>query len=144
MPFCLIHYWNWFCLLRDRSYLVPVASNTIWKYRKNSFFNHFVQEFGPCSESSLSAVLPLVTLCWQKCQRQPQWHYLPWFPWVMWQQIETIQGILNGEVSLYCWPPVWLGWNQLYEYCQFLFLFIKQAYPKQSNRRSTVQWYFPL
>jgi len=23
------------------------------------------------------------------------------------------QGILKGEVSLYCWPPVWLDWNQL-------------------------------
>jgi len=26
----------------------------------------------------------------------------------------TNQGILKGEVSLYCWPPVWLVWNQLY------------------------------
>ncbi len=26
------------------------------------------------------------------------------------------QGILNGEVSLYRWPPVWLAWNQLYDY----------------------------
>ncbi len=25
------------------------------------------------------------------------------------------QGILKGEVSLYCWPPVWLVWNQLYD-----------------------------
>ncbi len=27
---------------------------------------------------------------------------------------------------------------------QFLFLFAKQTNPNQSNRRSTVQWYFPL
>ncbi len=27
----------------------------------------------------------------------------------------SIQGILKGEVSLYCWPPVWLVWNQLYD-----------------------------
>ncbi len=54
------------------------------------------------------------------------------------------QGILKGEVSLYCWPPVWLVWNQLYDYWQFLFLFEKQANPNQSNRRSMVQWYFPL
>ncbi len=54
------------------------------------------------------------------------------------------QGILKGEVSLYCWPPVWLVWNQLSAYRQFLFLFAKQANPNQSNRRSTVQWYFPL
>ncbi len=55
-----------------------------------------------------------------------------------------VQGILKGEVSLYCWPPVWLVWNQVYDNWQFLFLFAKHAYPNQSNRRSTVQWYFPL
>ncbi len=54
------------------------------------------------------------------------------------------QGILKGEVSLYCWPPVWLVWNQLYDNWQFLFLFTKQAFTNRSNRRSTVQWYFPL
>jgi len=25
------------------------------------------------------------------------------------------QGTLKGEVSLYCWPTVWLVWNQLYD-----------------------------
>ncbi len=54
------------------------------------------------------------------------------------------QGILKGEVSLYCWPPVCLVWNQLYDYWKFLFLSVKQTNPNQSNRRSTVQWYFPL
>ncbi len=54
------------------------------------------------------------------------------------------QGILKREVSLYRWPPVWLVWNQLHDYWQCLFLFAKQANPNQSNRRSTVQWYFPL
>ncbi len=34
------------------------------------------------------------------------------------------QGILKGEVSLWCWP-VWLVWNQLYDNWQFLFLFAK-------------------
>ncbi len=53
------------------------------------------------------------------------------------------QGILKGEVSLYSWPPIWPVWNQLYDYWQFLFLFAKQTNPNQSNRRSTVQWYFP-
>jgi hypothetical protein len=54
------------------------------------------------------------------------------------------QGILKGVVSLYRWPPVWLVWNQLYDNWQFLFLFAKQTNPNQSNRRSMVQWYFPL
>ncbi len=53
------------------------------------------------------------------------------------------QGTLNGEVSLYCWPPVWLVWNQLYDNWQF-WLFAKQINPNQSNRRSVVQWYCPL
>ncbi len=54
------------------------------------------------------------------------------------------QGLLKREVSLYCWPPVWLVWNQLYDNWQFLFLFEKQTSPNQSNRRSMVQWYIPL
>ncbi len=52
------------------------------------------------------------------------------------------QGILNGEVSVYRWPPVWLVRNQLYDYWQFLFLVAKQTNPNQLNRRSMVQWYF--
>ncbi len=54
------------------------------------------------------------------------------------------QGTLKGEVSLYRWPPVWLVWNQLHDNWQFSFLFAKQIHPNRSNRRSTVQWYFPL
>ncbi len=53
------------------------------------------------------------------------------------------QGILKGEVSLYHWPPVWLVWNHLYDFWQFLFLFAKQTHSNQSNRRSTAQWYSP-
>jgi hypothetical protein len=52
------------------------------------------------------------------------------------------QGTLKWEVSLYCWPPLWLVWNQLYDNWQFSFLFAKQTNPNKSNRRSTVQWYF--
>ncbi len=53
-------------------------------------------------------------------------------------------GILKGEVSLYCWRPVWLVWNKLYDNWQFLFLFAKQTNPNQSNRRSMVHWYLPF
>ncbi len=60
-------------------------------------------------------------------------------------RIQTLdQGILKEEVSLYHWPPVWLVWNQLNDNWQLLFLFAKQTIPNQSNRRSMVQWYFPL
>ncbi len=58
--------------------------------------------------------------------------------------LEPCQGILKRELSLYCWPPVWLVWNQLYDNWQFLFLFAKQTNPNQSNRRPKVQWYLPL
>jgi hypothetical protein len=54
------------------------------------------------------------------------------------------QGILKWKISLYGWPPVWLVWNQLDDNWQVLFLFAKQANPNRSNRRSVVQWYFPL
>ncbi len=37
-----------------------------------------------------------------------------------------------------------MTWNQFYDNRQFLFLFAKQTNPKQSDRRSTVQGYFPL
>ncbi len=37
--------------------------------------------------------------------------------WIQWLE----QGILKGEVSMYSWPPVWLVWNQLYDYCNFCF-----------------------
>ncbi len=51
---------------------------------------------------------------------------------------------LKGIVSLYLRPPVCLVRNQQYDNRQFLFSFVKQTNPNQSNRRSTVQWYFPL
>jgi hypothetical protein len=54
------------------------------------------------------------------------------------------KGILKGEVSQHRWPPVWLVWNQLFDNGQFLFLCAVQTNPNQSNRRSKVQWYFPL
>ncbi len=37
------------------------------------------------------------------------------------------QGTLKGEVLLYCWPPVWLVWNQLYDNWTFSFLFAIQT-----------------
>jgi len=61
-----------------------------------------------------------------------------------WIQARELQILLKGEVSLYHWPPVWLVWNRLYGNWQLLFLIAKQINPNQSNRRSTVQWYFPL
>jgi len=48
------------------------------------------------------------------------------------------QGILKGELSLFCWPPVWLVWNQLYDNWQFLFLFAKHAI---QTGQTGGQWY---
>ncbi len=53
-------------------------------------------------------------------------------------------GILNGEISLYRWPPIWLVWNKLYDYWQSLVSLAKQTNSNQSNRRLPVQWCFPL
>ncbi len=47
------------------------------------------------------------------------------------------QGILKGEVSLYQWPPVWLVWNQLYDYWQFCF-YLQNRLIQTSQ---TGQWY---
>ncbi len=33
--------------------------------------------------------------------------------------LNVIAGNTKGEVLLYCWPPVWLVWNQLYDNWQF-------------------------
>ncbi len=53
------------------------------------------------------------------------------------------QGILKEEVSLYCWPPVWLVWITLFcKYKQKLSVVI-QLILNQSNRRSMVQWQSP-
>ncbi len=46
--------------------------------------------------------------------------------------------MLKGEVSLYCWPPVWLGWISLFcKWKQKLSVFI-QLIP---NSQTGVQWY---
>ncbi len=48
--------------------------------------------------------------------------------WVnRWVSFNWKQGTLKGEVSLYCWPPVWLVWNQLYYNWQFLFFICKNS-----------------
>ncbi len=75
-----------------------------------------------------SVSLYWMSLCWASLCRASR-------------HLKINQGILKGTVSLYRWPPVWLVWNQLHDNWHFLFLFAKQTYLSQSNRRSTVQWY---
>ena len=53
--------------------------------------------------------------------------------------------IQTGEVWLYGWPPVWLVWIRSNKYSCCLFSKqAKQLSPNKQNRRSAVQWYFPL
>ncbi len=54
------------------------------------------------------------------------------------------QGILKGEVSLNCWPPVWLVWNQLYDNWQFFVLFEKQTNPKPVKQKVNITVILPL
>ncbi len=66
---------------------------------------------------------------------------LPMYISLFWYQH---QGILKGEVSLYRWPPVWLVWISLFCKQKQNLSVVIQLIPNQSNRRSVVQWYFPL
>ncbi len=52
--------------------------------------------------------------------------------------------ILKGEVSLYCWPPVWPVWISLFCKSKQLLSVVIQLIPNQSSRRSAEQWYFPV
>ncbi len=60
---------------------------------------------------------------------------------IFWQKYFGAKAAHKMLVKL---TPVWLAWNQLSDNWQFLFLLAKQTDPNQSNRRSMVQWYFPL
>jgi hypothetical protein len=48
-------------------------------------------------------------------------------------------GTQKGKVSLYSWPPVWPVRISLFYKKRKIVI---QLIPNQSNRRSTVQWYF--
>ncbi len=60
------------------------------------------------------------------------------------QKVVLLQGMLKWEVSLYHWPPVWLVWINLFCKQKQKMSVVIQLIPNQSNRRSTIQWYFPL
>ena len=80
----------------------------------------------------------------QGCNFLPFYQRAPWFvPW-RWFMVEKEQEILKGEVSLYCWPPVWLVWISLFCKLKQKLSVVLQLIPNQSNRRSTVEWYFLL
>ena len=51
---------------------------------------------------------------------------------------------LSGEVSLYGWSPVFLFGFSCFVYAEVVTYLIVWFNPKQSNRRSAIQWYFPL
>jgi hypothetical protein len=54
-------------------------------------------------------------------------------------QIWVCPGNTKGEVSLYHWPPVWLVWNQLYDYWQVLFIYLQNRLIQTSQTGG--QWY---
>jgi len=59
---------------------------------------------------------------------------------------EANQGILKVVVSLYCSIDLLFDWFGISSMTtdNFCFYFAKRINSNQSNRRSTVQWYFPL
>jgi hypothetical protein len=69
-------------------------------------------------------------------------------PWQMTQFWDKSRNTKGGSITvpltscLTGWLIDWFGFSC--DNWQFLFLFAKQTNPNQSNRRSMVQWYFPL
>ncbi len=66
-------------------------------------------------------------------------------PWTVFSSLLDQPGNTKGggEVSLYRWPPAWLVWISLFCKLKQNLSVVLQLIPNQSNRRSTVQWYFP-
>ena len=52
--------------------------------------------------------------------------------------------LIHGEVSLYGWSPVCFVCIQLICLCWITTVLLVLSNPNQLNRRSAVQWYFPL
>jgi hypothetical protein len=83
------------------------------------------------SSSGCKVICNFVIFQWMKVQKKYMRPMLPpggrnWLlispHWVKGKKERTSSaGNTEGEVSLYCWPPVWLVWNQLYDNWQFLF-----------------------
>ncbi len=53
-----------------------------------------------------------------------------------------VEGILKGELSLYCRPIVLLVW--ISQFCKKKLSVVTQLITNQSNKRSTVHGYFHL
>ncbi len=49
------------------------------------------------------------------------------------------QGILKGDVSMYCWPPVWLVWSQLYDNTDNFCFYLQNRLIQTSQTGG--QWY---
>ena len=96
-------------------------------------------------------------ISWWKNQLQP--HFLLNFaPWRGGDDLWSIRGLPDwtyrvsfanyinalGEVSLYGWPPVYFVWNQLICLWWIKRVLLVWSNPNQSNRRSAVQWFFPI
>ncbi len=59
-------------------------------------------------------------------------------------RLDSNQGILKGESITVPLTSCLTDLESAVWNCNFLFLFAIQTNPNQSNRRSMVQWYFPL
>ncbi len=131
-------------LFHNCKYFLPWNVLAYWNERVNLLLDYF-RGLAPCFNISVGAMtfgrMTLSRMNWGGWYGAQLSH---WRHGTQHNGIQHNQWILKGEVSLYCLPPVWPVWNQLYDNSQFLFLFAKQTNPNLSNRRSMVQWYFPL
>ncbi len=152
----LVVSWNFWLILSSKILLflnfVKHTSKNVLKFYEFQMCADFFSSLSGCWVFSNLVIFHQIKVAkqiWEPCCHLAA-ETGSWFPLIVHipstklAPINRNQGILKGEVSLYWWPPVRLICNQLYDYWQFLFLFAKQTNPNQSNRRSIVQWYFPL
>ncbi len=96
---------NWNRMIHEQNEKIKQELNVIWAVRQRHEF-----QYRPCLNVSVCPCQTLYT--------QPS-------------NIRLGLGILKGEVSLYCWLPVGLVWNQLFDNWQFLFFICKTDLSKQ-------------
>jgi len=112
---------KFFIILKFQKHLVIVKVSSFWSMFCLKY------EYRVQNLCNFSVVLSVVngnskyTLFYHQTCQLFEFHLLPY--WLKSINLGLLNRLRNtkGEVSLYNWPPVWLVWNHLYDYWQFLF-----------------------
>jgi len=54
-----------------------------------------------------------------------------------------LPGNIKEEVTLYCWPPVWLVWNLLYDNRRLFFFGLSRFWTEAQNKES-LKWLYSV